>query len=245
MSINFKYYRFLFLMLTISFSSVFAAAPVFTYRGIVLGDTLDAVKVKIASEFSRFEVIHPVYKYDTYSIKAGDDNSILEGFCPYAATSNRQKNCVFALLQFSREMKLHGVYFKQGITPPVSLNFLLDKLVKSYGKPRLTFRKKLPASHPSNTAFIEPPSEITSLVWGGEKTPTDFYENSSFPGDAITRIGGKFLSITIHHEGNLVNGYSLRITDSDSIIKTSSEIDAEINNQRIMRKKMNEESLKF
>lgn len=201
-------------------ASALAADPVLTYRGATLGDKLERVQMQMASEFPHINVIDPKSELDTYVIKAGDDGGIRRDYqCGWAATSNRQENCVLANFYFSRQLQLHHVFVTQSFMPAVSLESLLGKLAKTYGSPRLTFRENIPASHPSNTAFVSPASELTSLVWGGNGTPIGSYSNSLIPGDAIEKIGGKFVSVSIHHQGNLVNGYLLRILDTASLKK--------------------------
>lgn len=225
--------------------SALAANPVLTYRGATLGDKPERVQMQMTSEFPHVNVIDPKSELDTYLFKAGDDEGMQGDSCAYAATSNRQKNCVSANFYFSRQQRLHNVYVTQSFMPAISLESLLGKLAKTYGNPRLTFRENIPASHPSNTAFVSPASELTSLVWGGNRTPTGSYCNSLYPGEAMERIGGRFVSASIHHQGNLVNGYSLRILDTASIKKTTAEMMEEIKRRAAARREKNDASVKF
>ena len=221
-------------------AAALAADPALTYRGSTLGDKPESVQMQMTSEFPRINVIDP-----NYVIKAGDDEGMQGDSCAYAATSNRQKNCISANFYFSRQLQLHNVYATQSFMPAISLESLLGKLAKTYGSPRLTFRENIPASHPSNTAFVSPASELTSLVWGGNRTPTGSYRNSFYPGEAMERIGGKFVSASIHHQGNLVNGYSLRILDTASIKMNTAEMMKEIKKRAAARREKNDASVKF
>ncbi|QDL54280.1 hypothetical protein [Rhodoferax aquaticus] len=220
--------------------SAFATDPSLIYRGVTLGDELDKVQMLIASEFPRINVIDR-----NYLVKAGDDEGMQRDSCAYAATSNRQKNCILANFGFSRQLQLNNVYVEQSFMPAISLESLMGKLSKSYGSPRLTFREIISASPPSNTAFVSPASELTSLVWGGSKTPSGSYRNSSFPFEALERIGGKFVSVSIFHQGNLVNGYSLRILDEVRAKSNAVEMMQEIEQQEAAGRAKSDGSVKF
>ena len=228
-------------------ASALAADPVLTYRGSTLGDKVESVQMQMTREFTRINVIDPKFEFDTYVIKAGDDNGIRRDYCAWAATSNRQENCVLANFYFSRQRQLLHLYVQQSFMPAVSLESLKGKLAKTYGRPRLTFRENIPASDPSNTAFVSPKSELTSLVWGGNKTPIGSYShrNAPFGGDCAERIGGRFLSVSIHHEGDLVNGYSLRIFDTVGVKKDSAEGMEKIRERAATRREKSDASVKF
>lgn len=217
-----------------------AADPLMKYRGISHGDTLEQVTQQARSEFPRVQIIDRKFSMDTLMINAGDEQGMQKSFCAYAAPSRQQKNCLSARFLFSGQTqgnRLHIIAVMQSFTPSVTFNSILEKLSTTYGKPRLTFKK----SNPANNAQIA--STDTVMIWGGNKTPNAPY-HPSISGD-YEKIGGKFITAAIHHEGEFATGYELNIVESDSALKMFKEMSMVFERERVERLDTNNAAVKF
>lgn len=232
-----------FLLIFSLASSVDATAePLMRYRAISLGDTPESVTRQATSEFSFVKPRFPIISTDTLVIDAGDEQGIQSNFCAFAAPAKLQKNCQSVRFFFSTPAQgrlLHMVYVQQGFSPAITLDAFLKTLVEAYGKSRLTFEETIPASR------INPESKVMSLIWGGNRTPVGHYRLSPFPYEDNQIIGGKYISASIHYEGDMVNGYGLRIVDSESLKKMNFELETELKKRNAALRKMNEASVKF
>lgn len=218
------------------------AEAMLQYRNISMGDASDKVLQLAANEFAHFKLHPRKNSFDTLTIMAGDNQGIINNSCSFAATSNLQKNCISARFIFSSKVQgdlLDSIFVEQGFSPAINRDVLIGTLVAKYGKPRLTSGDVVPAS------YMNPESKFISLLWGGLRTPVGTYQPSGFPYEDREIIGGKYISVVIHYQGNFANGYSLRIVDSETVNESMKVNMIELKRLEAERRTKNEASAKF
>jgi hypothetical protein len=216
--------------------------PVLHYRNIAIGNTSEKVMQLANSEFPQIKLLPRKYSFDMLSILAGDDQDMVDSSCAFAATSNRQKNCLSVRFLFSSETRgslLNSIFVEQSFNPPIDRDAVVAKLISSYGKPKFKNSDVVPASH------MSPESKLTVLLWGGMKAPKNSYRPSVFPYEDREIIGGKYISVVMYSQGRMINGYSLRIVDSDSVNESSADTMSELERLKTIRRSKSEASVKF
>lgn len=218
------------------------AEAMLQYRNISLGDASDKVLQLAGNEFPHVKLESRDNSFDILAIMAGDDQGIIDNSCRSADTSDLQQNCISARFIFSGKAQgdlLASVFVDQGFSPAINRDSLIVMLVAKYGQPRITSGDAVPASH------MNPESRFISFLWGGRRTPVGIYRPSRFPYKDREIIGGKYISAVIYYQGDLANGYSFRIVDSETMDESMKVDMSEPQRLEAERRTENEASAKF
>ncbi|WP_430231814.1 hypothetical protein [Paraburkholderia tropica] len=215
----------------------------FSFRESTLGDSQEKVKGVIAREFDSSRLTKPMHPNEVPVLIAGDENSISDDVCPYAASDDRRRQCTLARYVFAHSLVgggLDAIFVDQAFAPSVSEATFVHKLEAAYGKARFTSRTAR-----ASTPFDRETGQTLTMVWGGAKTlPTSFRMNG-FPYKDVEAIGGEFVAVEVEGANGMVRGYRLRIVDSERMQQSNARLMDEIKANSQARSSAAEASVKF
>lgn len=217
-----------------------AAEPPLAFRGIALGDTVQVVQRRAASEFAKVNGLPP--NFDITLVEASDEIGASRD-CPLRSADPARVNCLRAQFFFEtvRGQKALGIIrVAQSFYPTIAMNALVDRLRETYGMERRKYEKDdMVPSHYEDSADI-------GLVWGGRIVPSaPFRPRTEFLYPDYENIGGKYVTAVIYTFGGKATGYQLQIVDADRMAEVGREIREKNEHEKVDQERKSGGSLRF
>lgn len=187
----------------------------YSFRGILLGDSLTKSALVLPQAFKAFKVDEEFLNtFGILRVRAGNEDGFKE--CNVIG----DKECLTGNLVFTQKsvgQKLYLMEVEQTFPKPVTFNAIKESMQAAYGAPSYISAPK------ESSQYASTPYSITSFVWGGNKVPMGEFE-AKIPED-YDRIGGKFITAKVFRVRGLVTGYKLILADTDLLIANKPAFD--------------------
>lgn len=189
-----------------------AAAPILSYQGINLG--MDEVTARNIAA-TKFAYIGETSVDSLTSTMIGSDaNGKSRSVCPIAAPLDLRVNCLkvrFVFWNGESGRRLSYINVKQSVVPSVPYGDLVGKLRAAYGAPRKEYAGADVRSEP----FEQGRNEL-AFVWNGTRIPlSPFRPGTPYPAADYEKIGGSYVTASVHLIDGRAVGYELNIVDSE------------------------------